>query len=84
MTAAGSDNRYGPYGQVKPMAAYLGVSDRTLRALLSCGEIPHSRLPTGTILIAYRDVDGWLKAHRVNRGDELEAKVGEVLGKLSK
>jgi len=53
------------YAKVKKAAKYAGVSERTLRNWLKDG-LPHFRLSTGTILIAYRDIDNWLERFRVD------------------
>jgi hypothetical protein len=52
------------YAKVKTAARYAGVSERTFRDYLKAG-LPHFRLSTGTILIAYRDIDAWLQQFRV-------------------
>ena len=67
------------YGTVKAIAQYKGVSQSTVRRRLKSGELPYYRLPGGTILIAYADVDEWLSKFRVERGrdptDELLAEI---------
>ena len=57
------------YAKVKSGARYSGVSERTFRDWLKQG-LPHFRLPTGTILIAYRDIDQWLERYRVEDGQD--------------
>ena len=52
------------YAKVRPAARYTGVSERTFREYLKSG-LPHFRLSTGTILIAYRDIDAWMQKFRV-------------------
>jgi excisionase family DNA binding protein len=65
------------YAKVKQAARYAGVSERTFREYLKSG-LPHFRLSTGTILIAYRDIDDWLEQFRVDR-NKLDAVVDEVM-----
>ena len=69
------------YGSVRRAAQYVGVSPRTFRDWLK-GGLPHFRLSTGTILVAYRDIDNWLARFRVdeNRADSL---VDEILEDLT-
>ena len=45
------------------LAAYLNISERTLRELLRQREIPSYKLG-GSRRIAPEDVDAWLRAHR--------------------
>jgi hypothetical protein len=65
------------YAQVTPAAKYAGVSVRTFRDWLKDG-LPHFRLSTGTILVAYPDIDSWLEQFRADRG-KVDAVVDEVL-----
>jgi excisionase family DNA binding protein len=51
------------YCKVKPGAKYVGVSERTFRDWLK-GGLSHHKLPTGTILIAYSDIDMYLAQFR--------------------
>ena len=46
--------------KVPDAAEYYGVSVRTMRNLISDG-FPHSRLPSGTILIELSAGDDWLR-----------------------
>lgn len=52
--------------KVSEAAQYYGVSTKTMRSLLKDG-FPHSRLPTGTILIELEAGDNWLRAFNVDR-----------------
>lgn len=47
------------WGKVKAAAKYAGVSERTFREWLKIGLI-HSRLPSGTILVRFDDIDSYL------------------------
>lgn len=51
-----------------PAAKYYGVSVRTFRGMLKQG-FPHSRLPSGTILIELAAGDSWLRERNVERVD---------------
>ena len=57
------------YAKVKSGSHYSGVSERTFRDWLKQG-LPHFRLRTGTILVAYRDIDQWLEKYRVEGGQD--------------
>ena len=57
------------WGKIKPAARYAGVSERTMRDWLKTGLV-HSRLPTGTVLIAYSDIDEYLRGFSVTSSDE--------------
>lgn len=51
------------YCKAKKGAAYAGVSERTFRDWLKHG-LPYHKLPTGTILIGYSDIDTYLAQFR--------------------
>lgn len=53
------------YCKVKKGAAYAGVCKRTFRDWLK-GGLAHFRLSSGTILVAYSDIDAWLESFRVD------------------
>jgi excisionase family DNA binding protein len=67
------------YAKISAISKYAGESPSTIRRRLKSGELPYYRLPSGTILIAYADVDEWLSKFRVERGrdptDELLAEI---------
>jgi len=67
------DNNY-LMGWVKipAAAAYMGLSTRTVRTLLSEG-LPFSRLRSGTILLSIDQVDQYLKKYEIknNAVDEI-------------
>jgi len=48
------------WGSVKAAARYMGLGERTVRKLLKQG-LPHTRLPTGSILIRFRRIDEFLE-----------------------
>ena len=58
------------WAKIKPAAKYAGVSERTLRDWLHGDGLKHSRLPTGTILIAYADIDEYLRSFAVDSSEE--------------
>ena len=55
-----------PWLKVKNFAGHADVSERTVRELLKTG-LPHSRLPSGTILIEIEKADEWLRSFDVDR-----------------
>jgi len=65
------------YTKVKPAARYAGVSERTFRDWLKDG-LPHFRLSTGTLLIAYKDIDAWMQNFRVDNS-KADAIVDELM-----
>jgi excisionase family DNA binding protein len=65
------------YAKVKQAAPYAGVSERTFRDWLKEG-LPHFRLSTGTILIAYKDIDAWMQNFRVDES-KADAIVDELM-----
>lgn len=68
------------YGKVKECAQYTGVSVRTFRDFLKDG-LPHFRLKSGTILVAFSDIDGWLEGFRADRS-KVDQIVNEVIAEL--
>ena len=78
MRKTSSDTR--GYAKVKEAAKYAGVSVRTLRDWLKNG-LRHSRLGTGTILVAYTAIDEYLVGFEVTRNqvDDIVNKVMEEL-----
>jgi len=68
------------WGKVKTAAKYADVSERTFRSWLKQG-LKHSRLPSGTILIRYSDIDEWLESFSVNDNqiDEIVEEICEDL-----
>ena len=65
------------YAKAKQAAQYAGVSERTFRDWLKEG-LPHFRLSTGTILIAYKDIDVWMQKFRVDM-NKADAIVDELM-----
>ena len=59
------------WGKIKAAAMYAGIKERTMRGWLKQG-LRHARVPSGTILIRYRDIDDYLEQfcdseHQINR-----------------
>lgn len=59
------------WGKIKAAAMYAGIKERTMRNWLKQG-LRHARVPSGTILIRYRDIDDYLEQycgsdHQINR-----------------
>jgi excisionase family DNA binding protein len=50
--------------KVKVAARYTGVSERTMRTWLKQG-LPHSRMPSGSILISQENIDRFLHSFEV-------------------
>ena len=68
------------WGKVKPSAKHAGVSERTFRPWLKNG-LPHSRLPSGTILVKFSDIDEYLKSFEVikeSNGNDINKTVDEI------
>jgi hypothetical protein len=66
------------YGKVRSAAKYSGgVSVRTLKNWFKDG-LPHFRLSTGTILVAYSDIDSWLEQFRVDHS-KVDVLVDEIV-----
>jgi hypothetical protein len=59
------DRNVDGWAKIKPASHYAGVSERTFRTWLKSG-LPHSRLPSGTILIRYGEIDKFLEGFLVN------------------
>jgi hypothetical protein len=68
------------YTKVKGGAKYGGVSVRTFRGWLTAG-LPHFRLSSGTILVAYSDIDAWLERFRAD-GSKVDKIVDQVMSEL--
>ena len=66
--------------KIPEAAAYAGVSPRTFRGWLKAGLI-HAKLPTGTILVQYTDIDTYLK--RFNVTQKGEARVDQIVNQLT-
>ena len=78
MEITSSDTR--GYAKVKKAAKYAGVSERTFRDWLKDG-LRHSRLSTGTILVAYAAIDEYLERFEVSR-NQVDNIVDEVMQEL--
>ena len=67
---------------VKQCAEYLGLSESTVRKLISTGKIPYRRLPTvegGAIRFNRRQVDLWLLSGEVKPKARARATFAELL-----
>ena len=78
MEITSSDTR--GYAKVKKAAKYAGVSERTFRDWLKDG-LRHSRLSTGTILVAYASIDNYLASFVASR-NQVDNIVDEVMQEL--
>ena len=68
------------WAKVKEAAKYAGVSVRTLRDWLKDG-LRHSRLSTGTILVAYAAIDEYLARFEVH-SNQVDDIVNDVMQEL--
>jgi hypothetical protein len=64
--------------KIRGAAEWCGLSERTLRTLLKQG-CPHSRLPSGTVLVSLRRLDQYLEAFEVKE-NFVDQVVDGVLG----
>ncbi|UCE07354.1 MAG: helix-turn-helix domain-containing protein [bacterium] len=69
------------WGKVKVAAKYGGVGERTFRGWLKNG-LKHSRLPSGTILVRFSEIDRYLERFVVNN-DQVDEIVNEVMEDLT-
>jgi excisionase family DNA binding protein len=65
------------YGKIPAGAKYAGISSRTFRELLKQG-LRHIRLPSGTVLVKYSDIDAFLEQFAVTES-EADRKVDAIL-----
>lgn len=71
------------YARIREAAKYIGLGERTVRSLLKAGELPHYRLRSGTILIAYGDIDEWIERYKVGyQPDYVEQVVEEITSEV--
>jgi len=68
------------WAKVKKAAHYAGISERTFRDWLHSG-LKHSRLPSGTILIRYSEIDTYLEQF-ANDENRLDRIVDEIMAEL--
>jgi hypothetical protein len=66
------------YCKAKKGAAYAGVGERTFRDWLKQG-LPYHKLPTGTVLVSYADIDQYLCQFRKDG-----TKVSEIADQIMK
>ena len=52
--------------KIRDAAQYIGMSERTVRELLKQG-LPHSRLPSGTVLVELEQIDEWLRGFSIEQ-----------------
>ncbi|MBN2178230.1 MAG: hypothetical protein JW743_02220 [Deltaproteobacteria bacterium] len=71
----------GGWAKVKQAAPYAGVKERTFRKWLREG-LRYSRLPSGTVLVKYSEIDKFLESFEVGEScvDQI---VEEVVSDLS-
>ena len=67
------------WGKVPTCARRVDVSERTVWGWIAQG-LPHVKV-SGTTLIKFSDLDGWLQRHRVER-NEVKRVVDDIMEKL--
>ena len=70
------------WGKLKAVAAYSGVSERTVEEWLKNG-LRCSRLPSGLRLIKFQWVDEFLGRFTRDLGDQVDQIANEVIEKIS-
>jgi hypothetical protein len=65
------------WAKIKAAAKYAGMSERTLREWLKKG-LPHSVLPSGTILLKFSAIDDFLESYSVKE-NEIDTLVEDVM-----
>jgi hypothetical protein len=68
------------WGKKKAAALYAGVGERTFSGWLKKG-LKHSRLPSGSILVRFSDIDDYLERFAVNN-DRVDGIVNNVCREL--
>jgi len=68
------------WAKIKKAAKYADIGERTMREWLRKG-LKYSRLPSGTILVRYSDIDDFLESFSVN-GDQVDKIVNDVCKEL--
>lgn len=69
------------WGKIKAAATYAGVSERTFRKWLKTG-LEHSRLPSGTILIRYSNIDKFLEGYSTS-ANEVDDFVDSIMAEVA-
>ena len=70
------------WAKVPAAAQYAGLKPRSFRDLLKQG-LPHSKLPSGTILVRLADIDAFLGKYAVNE-NRIDAIVNEVMAEVGR
>lgn len=70
------------YTRIKGGAEYSGVKTRTFRKWLKRG-LPYIRTPTGSIVVAYADIDRYLAKGRTTE-DTIGEHVDQIFSELAK
>ena len=65
--------------KIQSAAQYVDVSPRTLRSLLKGGELKHSHLRSGTILIRVSDLDDFLEKFAVKDRNAINEVADDIL-----
>lgn len=68
--------------KIRAAAQHAGVSPRTFRDWLHSGNLKHSRLPTGTILVQTSAIDTYLKKFDCHAADGVRDIVEDVVSQI--
>ena len=71
-----------PLFDLKGLSQHSSLGVPTLRDHLRSGGLPHFKVK-GKILIRLSEFDAWLESLRVNKKQELDALVNDVIGSLN-
>ena len=66
---------------LKGLSGYCSLKVPTLRDYIRCGDLPYYKLK-GKILIRKSEFDTWLEGYRVNKKQDLDNIIHEVMGSL--
>jgi len=70
------------WAKIPEASKYSGLKPRTFRILLKKG-LRHARLPSGTILVKFSDIDEYLRSFE-QKEDRVDAIVDSVLKEMAK
>jgi hypothetical protein len=69
------------YFDLRGLETYSALKVSTLRDYIRCADLPHYKLK-GKILIRKSEFDTWLEGYRVNKKQDLDNIIHEVMGSL--
>jgi hypothetical protein len=68
------------WGKIPESARYAGMKPRAFREWLK-GGLKHTRMPSGTVLVKFSDIDSFLEKYQVNE-NRVDKIVDETLKKF--